>query len=82
MVQNHLELAGQSYLEHFKDSIGYCGTALKASWYFFCHAFFPNTFTSSGSSTINKLQEEIESKMERINSRDLPIYEPITTIDV
>jgi len=60
---SHLQIANQTYEEHFYDSMGYCLLAIEAGIYFFIHALFPDTFTSSGSQTIKKLYEKIEYKL-------------------
>ena len=59
---NHLDFANQSYLEHFTDSIKYCGRSIKASFFFFIHAFWPDIFTQSGSNCIHNLSETIQYK--------------------
>lgn len=61
----HLEFANQSYIEHFYDSIGYCGKCLKSSFYFFFHAFWPDIFQQSGSNTVHELSNTIKLKYEK-----------------
>ncbi len=58
----HLEFANQSYFEHFKDSIFYCGVSLKSAMYFFCHAVWPDSFQQNGSQTIHNLSYIIYEK--------------------
>lgn len=58
----HLILANQTYWEHFCDSFGYFKTSLQASFYFLCHAFWPDIFEKSGSKTISELNDKIRSK--------------------
>lgn len=60
--QSHLEFAGQTYSEHFKDSLKYSCKALKASFYFFIHALIPDVFTQSGSNCIHELSDTIKEK--------------------
>ena len=59
---DHLIFANQSYLEHFKDSISYCGQSLKATTFFFIHAFWPDFYTQAGSNTIHDLSTTIKEK--------------------
>ena len=40
----HLAFANQTYWQHFMDSIKYSFISLKASFYFFCHAVWPDIF--------------------------------------
>ena len=61
----HLVFANQSYFEHFKDSIKYSGQSFKASFMFFCHAFWPDIFQQSGSITIRELNDTIVEKYEK-----------------
>jgi hypothetical protein len=58
----HLVFANQTYLEHFKDAIRYSFISLKASFFFFCHAVWPDIFTKTGSDTIHELSEKIYEK--------------------
>ena len=58
MTFNHLKHHNISYGEHFKNSMSYSFKSLKASLYFFIHAFIPDTFEDSGSKTIVKLSNE------------------------
>jgi len=58
----HLVFANQTYLEHFKDAIRYSFISLKAAVFFFCHAFWPDIFTKTGSDTIHELSEKIYEK--------------------
>lgn len=59
---DHLIFANQSYLEHFKDSIRYCGQSLKATTFFFIHALWPDFYTQAGSNTIHDLSTTIKEK--------------------
>lgn len=59
---NHLNFANQTYFEHFKDSITYCGKSIKASFFFFVHAIWPDLFTQSGSQCIHELSDTIKYK--------------------
>lgn len=58
----HLVFANQTYFEHFYDAIKYSLISLKASIYFFCHAFWPDLFAKTGSDTIHSLSETIYEK--------------------
>jgi hypothetical protein len=66
---NHLESVGQSYTEHFSDSMNYSWTSLKSSFYFFAHGFYPDVFETRGSSTIMELSSVIKDKLDKINER-------------
>lgn len=59
---SHLEKNKQTYYEHFYDSMSYSLLAFKASFYFFIHAFIPESFQTNGSNTIFKLNDTIKSK--------------------
>lgn len=64
----HLEFANQTYWQHFKDSMKYSFTSFRASFYFFCHAFWPDIFTQTGSETVHELSSIIYEKyLKRIN---------------
>ena len=58
---NHLNDKNCSYFEHFKHAMYYSLVSLKASFYFFIHAFIPDLFTESGSTTINGLNHVISN---------------------
>lgn len=58
----HLEFAGQTYFEHFKDAMKYSCKALKASFCFFIHALVPDVFTQSGSKCVHELSDTIKEK--------------------
>lgn len=60
--KTHLDFAGQTYFEHFKDAIKYSYKSLKASFYFFIHALIPDVFTQSGSNCIHNLNDTIKEK--------------------
>ncbi len=62
---NHLKFANQSYFEHFKDSIFYCGVSLKSAFYFFCHAIWPDSFQQNGSQSIHNLSSIIHDKYQK-----------------
>lgn len=59
---NHLESVGQTYTEHFSDSMNYSWNSLKSSFYFFCHGFYPDVFETSGSNTVSAIVEKIQQK--------------------
>lgn len=61
----HLAFANQTYWQHFMDSIKYSFISLKASFYFFCHAVWPDIFIKNGSETINALSERIYKKYQK-----------------
>ena len=52
----HLQEANQSYFTHWKNSMSYFCKSIKASFFFFVHAFFACLFTHSGSETVAELQ--------------------------
>lgn len=62
MKFRHLEENNQTYNEHFKDSFKYFKLSLKSSFYFLCHAIYPDLFVDKGSKTIFKLSKIIQSK--------------------
>ena len=45
----------QTYYQHFYQMIIYSSISIKASFYFFLHAIFPNYFTQRGFVTIHSL---------------------------
>ncbi len=49
----HLDNVKQSYREHFTDSIKYSWISLKCSFYFLCHAIYPDSYEKSGSESID-----------------------------
>lgn len=59
---NHLEFAGQTYVQHFRDAIKYSMLSFKASICFLVHALLPNIFQHSGSDIIVGLNDEILQK--------------------
>lgn len=62
MKSAHLEYANQTYMEHFKDSMGYAFKSFKGCYYFFIHAFCPDYYVKDGSSEINELHIIIRNK--------------------
>ena len=62
----HLDIANQTYFEHFKDSIEYGLLAIKASYYFFIHALYPDFYTTSGSTEIYNLYFKIVLKYKEL----------------
>jgi len=64
-VFKHLNDINQTYFRHFCDSIGYCGKSIKASFYFLCHAIWPDIFEFSGSDTINELSDILKTKLKK-----------------
>lgn len=67
---NHLESVGQTYNQHFNDSMKYSWMSLKSSFYFFCHGFYPDIFETRGSETITDLNAIIQNKMFQINDNN------------
>jgi len=63
----HLDSVGQSYTEHFCDSICYSWYSLKSAFYFFCHSIYPDIFERKGSDTLFKLNSMIEKKIDKID---------------
>ena len=61
-IKTHLEFAGQTYFEHFKDAMKYSYKSLKASFYFFVHALIPDVFAQSGSKCVHELSDTIKEK--------------------
>lgn len=66
---NHLDYVGQTYTEHFSDSMNYSWESLKSSFYFFCHAFYPSVFETNGSDTIRIIYGRIQDKYNEIQNR-------------
>jgi len=65
---NHLQIAKQSYTEHFIDSFYYAFMSMKASICFLIHAIYPDICTSSGSKIITTLNKDIENKYKKISN--------------
>ena len=66
---NHLDYVGQTYTEHFSDSMSYSWSSLKSSFYFFCHGFYPSVFETNGSDTICAVYSRIQDKYNEIQDR-------------
>jgi len=62
---NHLHSIGQTYTEHFSDSMNYSWISLKSSFYFFAHAIYPDIFIKSGSKNILHLSHIIQKKINK-----------------
>ena len=62
----HLEENDISYKHHFYNSMGYCLMSLKSSFYFFIHAFLPNTFEYDGSHEILDLHKKLVMNSRRM----------------
>lgn len=58
----HLAFANQTYYEHFCDAIKYSWCSLRASFYFFCHAFWPDIYIKAGSDSVHELSDIIREK--------------------
>ena len=67
---NHLNIINQSYCSHFCDAMKYCGISLKASFFFFIHAFWPDFFISNGSEAIFRLNDIIVEKYRIFNEQN------------
>jgi hypothetical protein len=63
----HLKQNNQTYWEHNKDALSYSKKAFKASLYFFIHAFFPERYTTKGSTEIANINSSIEMKKDKLN---------------
>ena len=63
---HHLKIANQSYFTHFKDSFYYSMIAFQASLCFLLHAIYPDVCTTSGSSIIRSLNDDIENKYKNL----------------
>lgn len=66
-MKSHLEIAQQTYIEHFKDAMYYSWVSLKSSFYFFIHALSPNTFQKNGSTNIKFLNDIFIEKFNKLN---------------
>jgi hypothetical protein len=63
----HLKNVNQTYIEHFYDAMNFSFMSLRASFYFFIHAIWPDLFLTNGSKQIEKLHNIILSKTNKIN---------------
>jgi len=63
---DHLTRVKQDYWSHFFDAMSYSFTALKASFYFFVHAIYPDLFEFDGSREIHKLNDILVSKSKKL----------------
>lgn len=63
----HLKRVKQTYTEHFRDSLTYSFTCLRASFYFFIHSLWPDLYEFDGSITIKRLNDYIEDKRRKLN---------------
>ena len=59
-IFNHLNDKKCSYIKHFKHASYYSCMSFKASFYFLVHAFYPDFYTETGSTTIDLLNNEIK----------------------
>lgn len=55
----HLDVVNKGYFEHFKNSMKFSCMSLQSSFFFFCHAIWPDIFQHSGSETISDLHNII-----------------------
>ena len=62
----HLKKVKQTYLEHFQDGTTFCYLSLKASFYFFIHALWPDIYEYNGSKTISHLHMIITEKKRKL----------------
>jgi hypothetical protein len=60
---SHLQIANQTYFQHFKDSMKYCYISMSCAFYFFCHAIHPDIYVDSGSKTIKELYQILNKKV-------------------
>jgi hypothetical protein len=67
---NHLNENECSYINHFTNALKYSSISLKASFYFFIHAIFPDFYIDTGSKTINSLNRIIKNHT-YIKNRDV-----------
>ena len=63
---NHLQKHNISYFAHMKHSLYYSYQSIKASTFFFIHAFIPDIFEYSGSKTIRGILNIIEDNSKSI----------------
>jgi hypothetical protein len=59
-IFNNLNDKKCSYIKHFKHASYYSCMSFKASFYFLVHAFYPDFYTETGSTTIDLLNNEIK----------------------
>jgi hypothetical protein len=57
----HLQDNGLSYFKHLKYSLSYAFISFKATFYFTIHAFCPDVYTTSGSETVDTLNQNIKT---------------------
>lgn len=65
MKFEHLAEAKQSYQAHFKDAINFSLTAVRASFYLFVHAIYPDVYRHKGSETLDKLKQQMDKKSKK-----------------
>ena len=58
----HLQQLNITYASHFKNSMSYSFKSLRASCYFFIHAFYPDVYVYNGSKTICELNKVFNEK--------------------
>lgn len=66
MKFKHLIEINQTYFKHFKDAISYSIESFKCSFYFTCHAFYPDMYKTKGSTKLNELHAKIQQKYNTI----------------
>ena len=66
---DHLTRVKQDYWSHFFDAMLYSFIALKAFFYFFVHAIFPDLFEFDGSREIQKLNDILIYKIHLLQGR-------------
>jgi hypothetical protein len=59
MEFKHLQETEQTYIFHFFNAMNYSYISLKASFYFFIHAFYPDFFQFDESKTIYNLYNRL-----------------------
>lgn len=63
----HLNTIDQGYFEHMSNALSYSWLSMKASFFFFWHAWYPDLFEWDGSNTIYDLNNVLKSKFQNIN---------------
>lgn len=62
MKFKHLQQLKQNYFNHFYDALKYSILSLRASYYFFIHALYPDVYVTNGSETIDFIKKLIDYK--------------------
>ena len=59
LFRDHPESVGETYLEHMRAALWFSTTMARAALCCFFHAFLPFLFTKTGSSSIERLYQEM-----------------------